>query len=145
VQYVLSGHWRVVSAQVERPERPSSPLLIRGFGVRVPGGAPVLTWAISHVYQVDLTIERAGRDSSGEVGLGDAVGMASRPLDQLDPVAVRVGDPTGPRPVRAGGHFGRLGYDPLRGKIGEGRVQRLDLDDEVVDAGAEVDGALAGS
>jgi hypothetical protein len=23
------------------------PLLIRGFGVRVPGGAPVLTWAYS--------------------------------------------------------------------------------------------------
>jgi hypothetical protein len=33
----------VVSAQVERPERPSSPLLIRGFGVRVPGGAPAKT------------------------------------------------------------------------------------------------------
>ncbi len=26
------------------PERQSSGLLIRGFGVRVPGGAPVLTW-----------------------------------------------------------------------------------------------------
>jgi hypothetical protein len=54
VQCVLSGHWRVLSAQVERPERPSSPLLIRGFGVRVPGGAPVLTWAISHIHEVDL-------------------------------------------------------------------------------------------
>src|SRR5690349_5553346 len=50
---------------------------------------------------------------SGEVGLGDAVGMAGRPLDQLDPVAVRVGDPTGPRPVRAVRKPGRLGHDPL--------------------------------
>src|SRR5437762_85663 len=27
------------------PGRPSVALLIRGFGVRVPGGAPVLTWS----------------------------------------------------------------------------------------------------
>jgi hypothetical protein len=67
--------------------------------------------------------------------------VADRPLDQLDPVAVRVGDPTGPWPLCAGGEPGRLGHDPLRGKIGEGRVQRLDLDDEVVDAGAKLDRA----
>jgi hypothetical protein len=83
----------------------------------------------------------SGCVGSGEVGLGNAVGMAGRPLDQLDPVAVRVGDPTGPRPVRAVGKPGRLGRDRLRGKIGEASVQRLDLDDEVVDAGAEVDRA----
>ena len=28
-----------------RAETQNSGLLIRGFGVRVPGGAPVLTWA----------------------------------------------------------------------------------------------------
>jgi hypothetical protein len=82
---------------------------------------------------------------SGEVGLGDAVSMAGRPLDQLDPVAVRVGDPTGPRPVRAVGKPGRLGRDRLGGKVGDGGVQRLDLDDEVVDPGARSTVPLAGS
>src|SRR5262245_23041448 len=77
---------------------------------------------------------RPSTSSSGEVGFGDAVGMAGRPLDQLDPVTVRVGDPADPGPVRTAGKPGRLGCDPLDGKIGEGRVQRLDLDDEVVDA-----------
>jgi len=43
VQCVLSGHSLAASVQVERPERPVGPLLIRGFGVRVPGGAPVPT------------------------------------------------------------------------------------------------------
>jgi hypothetical protein len=71
--------------------------------------------------------------------------VAGRPLDQLDPVAVRIGDPTGPRPVRAAGKPGRPGRDPLGGKIGEGYVQRLDLDDEVADAGAEVGLTLAWS
>lgn len=85
------------------------------------------------------------RDNSGEVGLGDAIGVADWPLDQLDPVAVRVGDPTGPRPVRAAGQSGRLGLDPPRGKIGEDRVQRLDLDHEVVEASAGFDRAFAGS
>lgn len=40
---------------------------------------------------------------------------------------------------------GRLGRDPLRGKIGQGGVQRLDLDDEMAEAGAEVGRAPAGS
>ena len=35
------------------------------------------------------------------------------------------------------GSPGGPGRDPLGGKIGEGCVQRLDLDDEVADAGAE--------
>jgi hypothetical protein len=43
VQCMLSGHCRVTSAQVERPERPSSPLLIRGFRVRAPGAPPAKT------------------------------------------------------------------------------------------------------
>lgn len=76
-----------------------------------------------------------------EVGLGDAVGMAGWPLDKLDPVAIRIGDPAGPRPVCAAGKQGRLGRDPHDGKIGEACVQRLDRDDGVVDAGAEVDRA----
>jgi hypothetical protein len=83
---------------------------------------------------VRLALSRSA--GSGEVGLGDAIGVAGRPLDQLDPVTVRIGDPAGPRPVRAAGKPGRAGRDPLGGKIGEGRVQRLDLDDEVADAGA---------
>ena len=41
VRCVLSGHWRVASAQVERPARPSSPLLIRWFRVRAPGAPPL--------------------------------------------------------------------------------------------------------
>ena len=46
VHCVRSGQILGTLVQVERAVRPSSPLLIRGFGVRVPGGAPVLTWAI---------------------------------------------------------------------------------------------------
>jgi hypothetical protein len=51
---VRSGQIPETFVQAERSVRPSSPLLIRGFGVRVPGGAPVLTWAISHFREVDL-------------------------------------------------------------------------------------------
>jgi hypothetical protein len=49
VYWVLPERLRVLSAQAERSLRPSRPLLIRGFGVRVPGGAPVLTWGFSGV------------------------------------------------------------------------------------------------
>ena len=44
VQCVRSGHIPVTFVQAERSLRRSGPLLIRGFGVQVPGGAPVLTW-----------------------------------------------------------------------------------------------------
>ena len=40
---VLSGQIPEALVQVERTVRPSSSLLIRGFGVRVPGGAPAKT------------------------------------------------------------------------------------------------------
>jgi hypothetical protein len=40
VRLVLSGHECASSVQAERSERRSLPLLIRGFGVQVPGGAP---------------------------------------------------------------------------------------------------------
>jgi hypothetical protein len=74
----------------------------------------------------------AERDSSGEVGLGDAIGMADWPLDQLDPMAVRVRDPTGPRPVRAAGSAGVHGDEArqmksatsMRGYIREGSLFR---------------------
>ena len=44
VRLVLSVHTSAASVQAERSGRRSFPLLIRGFGVQVPGGAPVLTW-----------------------------------------------------------------------------------------------------
>ena len=44
VQCVLSVHIRGLSVQLARSGRFSGLLLIRGFGVQVPGGAPVLTW-----------------------------------------------------------------------------------------------------
>ena len=47
VDWVLPERLRVLSVQAERPLRRSGPLLIRGFGVRVPGGAPVLTCGFS--------------------------------------------------------------------------------------------------
>jgi hypothetical protein len=47
VHCVLSGHLRVPSVQAARSGRRSSLLLIRGFGVQVPGGAPVLTWSFT--------------------------------------------------------------------------------------------------
>jgi hypothetical protein len=43
VQCVLSGRIRGLSVQLVRSGRFSGLLLIRGFGVQVPGGAPVLT------------------------------------------------------------------------------------------------------
>jgi hypothetical protein len=57
--------------------------------------------------------------------------MAVWPLEHLDPVAVRVGDPAGSRPGGATGILERLGLNPFGGKIGAGCVQRLDLDNEV--------------
>ena len=43
-----NGRWRHVSSLLDSSSKKgielSSGLLIRGFGVRVPGGAPVLTW-----------------------------------------------------------------------------------------------------
>ena len=36
--------------QAERPGRPGGPLLIRGFGVQVPGGAPVRSSRFSEAY-----------------------------------------------------------------------------------------------
>jgi hypothetical protein len=63
--------------------------------------------------------ESRGRDGSSEVGLRDAVAMTRRPLDQLDPVAVRVGEPASPRLVGAIRWPRRLGRDPLRGKLGD--------------------------
>jgi hypothetical protein len=44
VYWVLPERLRMLSVQAECLLRPSGPLLIRGFGVRVPGGAPVLSW-----------------------------------------------------------------------------------------------------
>jgi hypothetical protein len=52
VHCVRSGQIPETFVQADRSVRPSSPLLIRGFGVRVPGGAPApaaqahpyLTW-----------------------------------------------------------------------------------------------------
>src|SRR6516225_6243705 len=44
VYRVLPERLRVLSLQAERPLTPSIPLLIRGFGVRVPGGAPAKTY-----------------------------------------------------------------------------------------------------
>ena len=50
VQCVLSVRPRVASAQVERPARPSSPLLIRGFRVRAPGAPPAKTSLVDLVF-----------------------------------------------------------------------------------------------
>jgi len=43
----VPGVRAAASVQAVRPGRPDGPLLIRGFGVQVPGGAPVLTWPFS--------------------------------------------------------------------------------------------------
>jgi hypothetical protein len=59
----------------------------------------------------------------GEVGLGDAVGVAGRPLDQFDSITVGVGDPAGPRSVRVVRVGRRIGRNTLNGKIGEGGIQ----------------------
>ena len=48
VHWVRSGQIPETLVQVERAVRPSSSLLIRGFGVRVPGGAPVFALARRH-------------------------------------------------------------------------------------------------
>jgi hypothetical protein len=59
----------------------------------------------------------------GEVGLGDAVGVAGRPLDQFDAITVGVGDPAGPRSVGVVRVGRRIGRDAVDGEIGEGGIQ----------------------
>src|SRR5919112_2212647 len=68
------------------------------------------------------------------VGRGDALGMASRPLDQLDPVAVWVDNERRPEAVLAL-LAGRDGLDPLGSEAIEGGRHRLHLDHEVAEAG----------
>jgi hypothetical protein len=50
VRCVLSVRPRVASVQVERPARPSGPLLIRGFRVRAPGAPPAKTSLVDLVF-----------------------------------------------------------------------------------------------
>jgi hypothetical protein len=64
VQCVHSGHAVTLFVQAERPEPRSGPLLIRGFGVRVPGGAPVLTSAKPCPWPVSLLRRGATRSAA---------------------------------------------------------------------------------
>lgn len=61
--------------------------------------------------------------SAREVGLGDAVGVAGRPLDQFDSITVGVGDPAGPRSVRVVSVGRRIGRNTLNGKIDGSGIQ----------------------
>jgi hypothetical protein len=61
VHCVRSGQIPETFVQVERSVRPSSPLLIRGFGVRVPGGAPVFGLVNRHPVIPSSRIPCAGQ------------------------------------------------------------------------------------
>ena len=60
VHCVRSGQIPETLVQVERVVRPSSSLLIRGLGVRVPGGAPVLNCSNSILWPAMM----AGRETN---------------------------------------------------------------------------------
>jgi hypothetical protein len=59
--------------------------------------------------------------------------MPRWPLDQLDAITVRVGEPAGPELVRAIGGHRFLGVDSLGGEAASRVEQRLHLDDEVAE------------
>jgi hypothetical protein len=91
------------------------------------GQAAEMDWAIKVAVKERLAGEPVRR--LREVGVGDAVGLADRPLDQFDSIAVRVGDPAGPRCIRVASVRSRSGHNTLNGKIGEGCIQCLNLED----------------
>jgi hypothetical protein len=92
--------------------QPSLALLTHRQGwTRQPGSQSMSDWLASRVRRLE------------KVGLGDAVGVAGRPLDQFDSITVGVGDPAGPRSVRVARVGRRIGRNTLNGKIGEGCIQ----------------------
>src|SRR5207245_206955 len=96
-----AGSYAQVRTLVTAPERQSSGLLIRGFGVQVPGGAPALTWAYT----------RFGRPRGGRFGAMFAPRLLVSPdlvpravLGGLAPArSARPGVPSRPqRPLQSG-------------------------------------------
>src|SRR3954468_21822700 len=69
----------------------------------------------------------------GEVGRGHALGVPGGPLDQLDPVAVGVGDPRGPEVSGAVGRTRGLDANAAGRELGHDVSHGLDLDDDVVE------------
>src|SRR5207244_3618954 len=72
-----NGRWRYVSSSTDsssgRGIELSSGLLIRGFGGRVPGGAPVLTWGYTYLRSPEKAVlGRAGSMFARELGPGGA-------------------------------------------------------------------------
>ena len=60
--------------------------------------------------------------------------MAGPPLDELDPVAVRILEPGRPRSVGAAGQLGRARLEALAGKRRERGRQVVHLDRQIVEA-----------
>ena len=67
----------MLSVQAERPLRPSGPLLIRGFGVRAPGGAPVKS-QVKATLGDDFGTAWIGRAATAQPGGPPAVRRATR-------------------------------------------------------------------
>lgn len=68
----------------------------------------------------------------GEVVDGKSVGVALRPLDQLDSIVVWIGEPRGPEVLGTVRRAGGLSVESDVGEAGHSGAQVLDLDDEVV-------------
>ena len=68
--------------------------------------------------------------------------MSRRPLDQFDPVAVRVGQPRCPRTVWPTGLLLWCRHEPGRDQGLAGAGQIVDLDREVAEAGTELNGTI---
>ena len=90
------------------------------------------------VLGVRLSVFRRRRRLFRKVSSCQAGGMSRGPLDELDPVAVGIGEPASSRsPSEPSGELGWLGVDAAcAARSSDGGVQVLDLDDEVVEAAA---------
>ena len=87
-----------------------------------------------HLSRATRILPGARRAALGEVESRHAAGMPGRPFDQLDSVAVRIGEPRRPKVLRSTGRLGRLGVDCSRSQVCHRCVHIIDLDHEVVEA-----------
>jgi hypothetical protein len=84
-----SGHLAEPSTQVGRSGSPGGPLLIRGFGVQVPGGAPVLSWAYSspHTQPDDDRVRKVSADIAAAMDRGRNCLVLTQWVTHLDRLA----------------------------------------------------------
>src|SRR5262249_45075171 len=78
-----------------------------------------------------------------EIGRGDSGGVPGRPLNELDPVPVGIGEPRGPWSLQPTRKFNRTGPQAVaRQRLGA-CDEVINLNDEVAESGADYDRSLA--